>query len=339
MLTDSRPDIDAHRSSWERRVLGTRASRPHRTVAVLLPICGRDTSVPRSSIALIRPNRVPPHEPVPQREKALPPVPPGERPRAGRAAADFAGPVRAGDGAKVRPRSNAWGRASSRVRRAPGAVRNLSIWRAEIGGRDIFTPTETAFFRGSGSVRGGCRRISPRGAACAGTASWERRVFQTRASRPHRPPAVLPSHLRAGRPRSQDARIRGRRRSRNRGRSVPPVLVGERRAARHRCPPYLPGTVGPGNGASWERGCLARIERWRSYCPFAGGTRAFPGRRSQERSREACPAKTPPRTCLDRRRCCRPICGRDTSISRTRRSRKGRWASMPGREAVRVKKS
>ncbi len=30
----------------------------------------------------------------------------------------------------------------------------------------------------------------------------------------------------------------------------------------------------------------------------AGGTQACPGRRAQERSREACPAKTPPRTCL-----------------------------------------
>ena len=41
----------------------------------------------------------------------------------------------------------------------------------------------------------------------------------TRASRPHRPAAVLPSHLRARRPRSQDARIRGRRRSRGARRS------------------------------------------------------------------------------------------------------------------------
>ena len=33
--TDSRPEVDAHRSSWERRVLGTRVSRPHRSAAVL----------------------------------------------------------------------------------------------------------------------------------------------------------------------------------------------------------------------------------------------------------------------------------------------------------------
>ena len=34
-LTGSRPDVDAHRLSWERRVLQTLVSRPHRSAAVL----------------------------------------------------------------------------------------------------------------------------------------------------------------------------------------------------------------------------------------------------------------------------------------------------------------
>ena len=135
---------------------------------------------------------------------------------------------------------------------APGAVRDLSIWRVEIGGARYPPPTETVFFRGSGSVREGRRRISPHGAACAGPASWERRVFQTLVSRPQMGWRGRRRSMRAGRPRLEDA--------------------------------------------------------------------PFPGRRAQERSREACPAKTPPRTCLragprsddppgDRtlRRSCRPV--------------------------------
>ena len=45
---------------------------------------------------------------------------------------------------------------------------------------------------------------------------------------------------------------------------------------------------------SWERSCPARIDRlWTRCSPSAGGTRAFPGRRSQECSREACLAENP----------------------------------------------
>ena len=44
-----------------------------------------------------------------------------------------------------------------------------SGWRS--GGEIFSTPTETAFFRGLGSVREGCWRISPHGATCA----WPRR--------------------------------------------------------------------------------------------------------------------------------------------------------------------
>ena len=73
----------------------------------------------------------------------------------------------------------------------------------------------------------------------------------------------------------------------------------------------------PGSGASWERGRPARTgakpprprgcssgagrpARTGAKRPEenAGGTPAFPGPRSQERSREACPAKTPQRTCF-----------------------------------------
>ena len=38
----------------------------------------------------------------------------------------------------------------------------------------------------------------------------------------------------------------------------------------------------------------------------------------------------------DRRRSCCPICGRDTSAPRTRRSQEGRWASTSGRESASV---
>ena len=69
-LTDAWPDVDAHRSSWER---GCPARKWDGKTAA--DRCGRDTSVPRTPVsgaAPIRPNRVPPHEPIPRREKALP---------------------------------------------------------------------------------------------------------------------------------------------------------------------------------------------------------------------------------------------------------------------------
>ena len=53
----------------------------------------------------------------------------------------------------------------------------------------------------------------------------------------------------------------------------------------------------------------------------AGGTRAFPGRRAQERSREACPAKTPPRTCLSPRT---PV-ERGSSVRQASLWRSSRW--------------
>ncbi len=56
---------------------------------------------------------------------------------------------------------------------------------------------------------------------------------------------------------------------------------------------------GPGDGASHGCGGLARIDPWRS---------------------------------------CRPVCGRAARVRRTRRPREERWASMPGRESVRVRK-
>jgi len=98
-LTDSRPGIDAHRSSGERRVRetggtrGDRASHPqmgrrdrHGSMRARrprprdAPFGGRAVSrtpapgsgaVPKASAALIRPDRAHPREPVPQRETTL----------------------------------------------------------------------------------------------------------------------------------------------------------------------------------------------------------------------------------------------------------------------------
>ncbi len=100
MLTGSRPEpsIDAHHSFWERQVLGTRASRPHRTAVVLPPICGRDSRVPRTSVSgatLIRPNRIHPREPIPPRETTLAFPSPYQEPANG--AWGAAGPGPAGD--------------------------------------------------------------------------------------------------------------------------------------------------------------------------------------------------------------------------------------------------
>ncbi len=66
------------------------------------------------------------------------------------------------------------GRRENALRMSPGRCSQvLDIECVERGSR-CFYPTGTAFFRGLGSVRGGCWQISPRGATCAGTASWER---------------------------------------------------------------------------------------------------------------------------------------------------------------------
>ena len=95
----------------------------------------------------------------------------------------------------------------------------------------FFTPTETAFFRGSRLVREGCWRISPHGATCAGTASWERscparkwdgeaaadqcgrdaRVFQTRRSQDAVSKSVRERHARRRPHRAHTSTIRNAR--------------------------------------------------------------------------------------------------------------------------------
>ena len=129
---------------------------------------------------------------------------------------------------------------------APGAVRNLSIWRVEIGGRDI--PPRR---RCSSVVRGRFERVA--------------------------------------------------------GGFHPTELLARARR--------------PGNGASSRRLCPARKWDGEAAADRCGrDIRVRRTRRAQERSREACPAKTPPRTCLragprsddplgDRtlRRSCRPV--------------------------------
>ena len=83
-LTDSRPAVDAHRSSRERRVLRTRVSRPQmgrqdRRRAMRAGHKRSQDAVSVSGAAPIRPNRVRPREPIPQRETtsgetSLPPM-------------------------------------------------------------------------------------------------------------------------------------------------------------------------------------------------------------------------------------------------------------------------
>ena len=67
------------------------------------------------------------------------------------------------------------------------------------------SPSPSGLFHAAESVRAG-ESGSVESERCPTRTSWERCVLQTRASRPHRSAVVLPSHLRARRPRSQDVR-------------------------------------------------------------------------------------------------------------------------------------
>ena len=125
---------------------------------------------------------------------ALSPAPAGAGVWAG---PDQAGPCPKAPPLPARPETRPRRRHSAHRSRPPIRTRPAAVGPAPVPGPPLPRP--------SGETQGLFTRTNPRPDGGAHRPCRERRVLQTRVSRPHRTAAVLPSHLRARRPRSQDA--------------------------------------------------------------------------------------------------------------------------------------